>query len=584
MIAGWIRAMRPSLALTVLLAGLAVGGAVDAATGGVLYVDRANPACSDGGSGSLLQPFCSIGAGAARVGAGQSVEVASGIYLERVTVSVSGTSAAPIVFTAAPGANVTVSGQANGFLISGMRSVTVSGFIVTQTSDHGISVSNSSDITLSNNHVSYSGQPVSGLTKNGIRINNTTDSLVFGNIVDHNSDAGVAVVGGSTRNEVARNQTFLNARGYQRAAAGIRLYQAPGNIVHGNVTHDNEDSGIESYPGSNQTLVYNNVSYNNGDHGIDNFGATGQRIIANTVYKNVTAGINVEGTSTGATLENNVSVDNGVKSPRTHGNIRIDASSTSGTTMDHDLVYLSTPDTMLIWKSVSYSSLSAFRAASGQEVHGAQANARWRSATTGDFHLLAGSPAIDSANSGASGQPARDVNENPRRDDPATPDTGVGPRSYDDRGAYEFDGGVLDHLVLSPASATIGAGGSQTYTAQGPPKLLGAQAKLRVTFTKGRTRIVSLRVSRLVTGSRVEVRCLRGCPVRKTALITTGSWREFASLFRRRLLPNRAALFVRVTKPDAIGRYFRWTVSGRRVLKVQCQVPLTGKVERCVKS
>ena len=145
------------------------------------------------------------------------------------------------------------------------------------------------------------------------------------------------VVGGSTRNEVRGNETFRNAQGFERAAPGIRIYQSPGNIVDNNITHDNEDSGIESYPGANNTLIYNNVSYSNGDHGIDDLRTTGQRIIGNTVYNNVTAGINLEGNSTGGTIKNNICVDNGIKSPRTHSDIRIESGSTAGTTVDYNV-------------------------------------------------------------------------------------------------------------------------------------------------------------------------------------------------------------------------------------------------------
>ena len=201
------------------------------------------------------------------------------------------------------------------------------------------------------------------------------------------------------------NTTFANASGYTRRAPGIRVYQAPGNTIDGNVSHDNEDSGIECYPGANNSLIYNNVSYLNGDHGIDDYGCTGNRILGNSVYKNVTAGINVEGNSTGATVANNISVDNGLKSPRTHSDIRIEHGSTAGTTVDNDLVYLTTADTLLIWDSVSYSTLAAFQAASGQEAHGIAADPRWVSMSGADFHLRAGSPAIDSGNSVVSGWP-----------------------------------------------------------------------------------------------------------------------------------------------------------------------------------
>lgn len=433
-----LRRLRLALGAVVLVSTLLQSG-LGIAASGALYVDRGNASCSDAGTGSSTQPFCTIGAAAAKVTAGQTVQVAAGTYPEAVTIVTSGTSTAPITFTAAPGATVTISGQTNGFVISGRSWITVSGFHVTKTTGYGIVVRDSARITLERNQVSYSGRPVSGSTRFGIRLENTVDSVVAANTVHHNTDAGIAVLNGSTRNVVRGNVAYRNARGYVRAAPGIRLYQAPGNTVAGNISHHNEDSGIEAYTGANNTLLFNNVTYDNGDHGIDNLRAPGQRIIANTVYRNVTAGINVEGGSTGATIRNNISVDNGIASPRTRSNIRVDRASTSGTTMNDDLVHLTTANqVLLIWNSTSYYSLASFRAATSQETRGLQADPKWKNRTAGDFHLLAGSPAIDSANSGASGQPTLDADGNGRVDDPATANTGVGPRSYDDRGAYEF--------------------------------------------------------------------------------------------------------------------------------------------------
>ena len=433
-------------------------GAARAVGGAVLYVDRGNAACSDSGAGTVDQPFCTIGAAARVVAAGQMVQVASGTYPEAVTVASSGTSSAPIVFTAAPGATVTVTGQPRGFYISGRSWITVNGFAVTGASSFGIYVSNSSFITISRNHVSYSGQPVSGATATGIRLAGTTDSLVVGNTADHNTYAGIELYSGSTRDEVRGNTTFANASVYTRRAPGIRAYSSPGNTIDGNVSHDNEDSGIECYSGANDTLIYDNVAYRNGDHGIDDYVTTGQRIVANSVYHNVTAGINVEGGSTGATIANNISVDNGIASPRTHSDIRVENGSTSGTTMDYDLVHLSKADTMLIWSSVSYSSLAAFRSATGQESHGLDTDPKWVDRDAGDLHLTPGSAAIDSANSGASGQPDLDFEGTARVDDPATPNTGVGPRSYDDRGAYELQSDNAPPaaaLSVAPASGQV---------------------------------------------------------------------------------------------------------------------------------
>jgi parallel beta-helix repeat protein len=404
---------------------------------GTIYVDQKNPSCSDVGAGTQAAPLCTIGAAAARTSPGTTVVVASGTYNEQVNVR-SGTAGSPVTFTAAPGANVTVAGGKYGFYVSNKSYVNIEDFNITNTASDGIHVSsNSSNIKVIGNTLSSAGQPTNGQTAKGIYVANSTNSLFSFNKVHNNSSYGIYLDSASGC-QVLNNESWANAQVYQRAASGIRLYASTQNTVSSNVTHDNEDSGIEIYTNSNNNLITDNVSYNNGDHGIDNYSSTGNRIISNSVYRNVTAGINAEGGSTGTMIANNISVDNGINSPRTHSDIRVDAASVSGTTMDYDLVHLTTPDVVLIWNSVNYRSLAAFQTATGQETHGVDADPQWRSPAGGDFHLTASSPAIDSANSGASGQPLNDADGNPRVDDLAVTNSGAGPRAYDDRGAYEY--------------------------------------------------------------------------------------------------------------------------------------------------
>ena len=109
----------------------AVSETVDPAT--VLYVDRNNSSCTDTGSnaGTIATPFCTISAAASKATAGFTVIVATGTYSERVSVANSGTSTAPITFTPAAGASVTVTGATNGFLISSKSWITIRGFSVT---------------------------------------------------------------------------------------------------------------------------------------------------------------------------------------------------------------------------------------------------------------------------------------------------------------------------------------------------------------------------------------------------------------------------------------------------------------------
>ena len=93
---------------------------------------------------------------------------------------------------------------------------------------------------------------------------------------------------------------------------------------------------------------------------------------------------------------------------------------------------------MFDWNGVKYTSLAALQTATGMESRGIQADPRFISAAGANFHLLAGSPAIDSANTGAIGQPGVDFDGGSRFDDPASANTGVGPVAYADRGAFEY--------------------------------------------------------------------------------------------------------------------------------------------------
>ncbi len=461
------RGLRAALCLA---AGIATSqlvgmGAAHAADAG-LYVDRTMAACTDAGTGTATAPFCTLAPAVARLHPGTTVFVGNGTYAETVKPAVSGTATAPVTITAWPGRHPVVgTGTTNGVLVASRSYVTVADLLVSGTTGAGISVTGGDHVSLVDNEVTQSGQPLSGKTAPGIRLSGTTTGLVQGNVTHHNSDHGILLTGGTTDTTVSGNVSSFNAEGYQRNANGIDVI-SPGNTLIGNITHDNEDSGINFYTGGDRNLAVDNVTYNNGDHGIDDFNVSGGRLIGNTVFHNCTSGINVEGTSNSYTVENNIAVDNavypayhGISCSRRAGNIGIWDSAPASTTVDHNLVYLSKPGTMYVFGS-SFSSLAAMQAATGQEKHGFQGDPRFVAAATANFALLAGSPAVDRGNSGVSGEPLLDAAGQPRVDDPATPDTQAeGPRLYDDLGAYEFQpqsgpSPPTAQLTVSPSSGT----------------------------------------------------------------------------------------------------------------------------------
>jgi parallel beta-helix repeat protein len=402
-----IRTARYGLALLAGL-GLVLLSVTPAAAATTLYVKQGS-GCSNTGSGTSSTPFCTIGAAAAKAVAGTTVQVSPGTYTEMVTVKNSGTASAPVVFTAPSGATVT--GGTNGFKLGSKAYVTVKGFTVTKTSGVGILVSGSNHVTIDGNDVSVAGQRASGLVAKGISLSGTTASVVQNNRVHDNSDAGIGLTSASNGNTVFRNESWANARGFSRAAAGIDLRNSTGNTVSANRLHDNEDSGLNIWNGSSGTLAVNNVVWTNGDHGIDVHSTDSANVVSNTVYKNYDSGIEMTG-SQQTFLQNNISVDNGIASARTSGQVRADATSAPSTTLDYDLLFLSVPTaskTVFIdWAGTKYKTLAAFQSATSRETHGVSANPLFV-APPGNLHLQAGSPAIGKANQGAPGEPSVDA-------------------------------------------------------------------------------------------------------------------------------------------------------------------------------
>lgn len=441
------------------------------------YVDKSNPACADTGPGDATVPFCTLARGTSRLLPGMTLYVGNGTYAETLKPP-SGTATAPVTVTNLPGAQPVVgTGVVNGVYLANKSWVTVTGLTVSGTTGDGVYLTGDNNITLSGLHVTGSGSPTETGASKGMKLVSTTSSTITGNVVDHNTDSGIYLSTGTTGVTVSGNETFANARGYTRAAPGIDL-RSGGNTVIGNRTHDNEDSGIQLYPGSDGNLIAGNVSWNNGDHGIDDYGAGSQRIIGNTIFHNLTAGINLEGGSSGGTVVGNISVDNGMNSPRTVGNIRVDPTAQAGTTVNRNLVFLHGPGAEYVWGTTAYATLAAFAAATGQEAQGIEADPRWANPDGGDFHLTAGSPAIDSGDSAVSGAQATDAAGVARYDDPTVANTGTGPRSYDDRGAYEAPAGTTDasptaRLAVTPASGTapltVTANASASTDADGTP-------------------------------------------------------------------------------------------------------------------
>lgn len=387
-----------------------------------------------------------------------------------------------------PAIDHTVAASARNFgvLARGQSGLVVSGLTVRQTSLTGVYVDNSSAVSLTGLTISQAGShgmtvdgstnvAVSDVTSSanvstGIRFNGSSASSLRRSVTHDNQFHGVSVQN-SRQVAVSDVTSYGNLKPGTRVAAGIDVSLGSLDcIVEDSTTYNNDDSGLEAYTGSAGTIFRRNVSRDNGDHGIDNFQATGSLVIANTVVGNATAGINFEGGSTGATSRDNIASDNAVGSTRTIGQIRVDESSAAGGSYNRDLVFHSAGGPLFEWASKPYSTLPAFRSASGQEPDGLSGSPAFVDLTGRKLQLTSVSPAIDAAFTGLSAWKSRDHDQAPPVNDPARADTGNGPDSFADLGAYEYGGPAALGTVsptggLAPLSARVDGTASVGLTA-----------------------------------------------------------------------------------------------------------------------
>lgn len=89
-------------------------------------------------------------------------------------------------------------------------------------------------------------------------------------------------------------------------------------------------------------------------------------------------------------FRNNIMVGNGQPS------IGDDAGeSQTGNDFDGDLLHVQNYGNLVVWKGVAYANLTAFRNATGFETNGRSGDPRFAGASSGNYALLTGSPAID---------------------------------------------------------------------------------------------------------------------------------------------------------------------------------------------
>lgn len=236
------RLHRHMLAFVAMLGLFSVGlKPADAAT---YYVATGG---SDGNPGSQSAPFGSIGKGVAVAGAGDTVYVRGGTYVESVTVSKSGTASAPIKLYAYPGEFPVMDGQGwipgtwgSLILLTG-NYIDVSGFELKNSAQYGTMLyGHHNAVRNMNVHHSY----LNGVTARG-DYSLVENCQVWQNSTDNyqgsgNGSWGAGLtaardpVNGITDGAILRGNTVYNNWG-----EGLSTFEANGTVVEDNIVYDN---------------------------------------------------------------------------------------------------------------------------------------------------------------------------------------------------------------------------------------------------------------------------------------------------------------------------------------------------------
>ncbi|QLQ38728.1 PKD domain-containing protein [Micromonospora robiginosa] len=366
----------------------------------------------------------------------------------------SGTPDQPITIRNTADSAAAISGPTAGVVIDGQHDIVLQDLWVMKLADlPAVDLRDAAGITVQGGVFSMSDASTAPLA----RLAGVTRSTLTGFRA-----SGAAVVDGlilddATTDVEVRSVIVSSPPVYGRHenSVGIRV-DGPGNRLVNNVVNGFSGAGVALGPEAADTVVVNTQMTAGGGFGIHNHGALRTAITNNTVQSRCRDGIRVDGASTGTSIQNNMLMTNGSNRnsycDKTDGwgaEIALFDDSGKRVTVDYN-------NTMHLYDPAFYSwnglgmMLVAFRDTSGQAKHDKEVS---------DYR-----DREDSANSAAPGYLTTDRIGAGRADNPAVPNTGAGPVTYADRGAFETLGSptaALDiALDLGASSVTLDASAS----------------------------------------------------------------------------------------------------------------------------
>lgn len=334
------------------------------AAGSDLYV---SPNGSDSNSGTQSSPFKTIQKGADSASVGTIVHVASGTY-GWVQMNKSGTASSPITIISDTKWGAKIVGTGNGttksYLFRNNGSyVHVVGFDMS-----GQGVTDGLDNFGSNNLIQ--GNHIHDMTNincsgtpggSGLGDDAGGNNVYDGNVVDHIGD-----------------------------------YPTTCDYVHGIYVDDDGD------------IVSNNIAYNNVGNGLYTNHGTGKVIFTNNLsFANKEYGVGINGSGNGNVVQNNILIGNSIAGLKTWSGV-------SGTQILNNIFFNNATNVILDGGGTQSKTITSDPKLVNYQADG-----------SGDYHLAAGSPAIDAGNS--SGAPAIDYDGHTR---PQGSAIDIGPFEY----------------------------------------------------------------------------------------------------------------------------------------------------------
>ncbi|MEZ0114861.1 hypothetical protein ABH920_008896 [Catenulispora sp. EB89] len=185
--------------------------------------------------------------------------------------------------------------------------------------------------------------------------------------------------------------------------------------------------------------------------------STGVDVVSDTIDENCGAGVSVLGTSADVTVADDIISNARACGTTPAAALAVDASA-SAPVVDSNILTTAAGTAAVSWQGQTFADGPALDAA-GHGTHDLTVDPGFAnpvpagSVQRNGWGLAPGSPAIDSADSGARNMPARDYSGVVRTDDPLVTDTGTGPISYADRGAFEL---AMNYMPNPTVTASVG--------------------------------------------------------------------------------------------------------------------------------